>query len=36
MSKLSVIKSDGVDDSLLFVQLLSDAVIGDFLMPSDV
>jgi len=28
--------SDGVGDGLLFVQLLSDAVIGDFLMPSNV
>ena len=28
--------SDDVDDGLLFLQLLSDAVIGDFLMPSNV
>jgi len=28
--------SDGADDSLLFVQLLSDAVIVDFLIPSNV
>jgi len=28
--------SDDADDSLLFVQLLSDAVIGDFLTPSNV
>ena len=33
-NSVSFFISDGADDSLLFVLLLSDAVIGDFLMPS--
>ena len=35
LKQCQLFMSDGADDCLLFVQLLFDAVIGDFLMPSN-